>query len=269
MIGSTQQPLDPGELQRAVHTKRLGKKIHYFRTTASTNSEAFELARRGAEEGEIVIAESQTQGRGRLGRHWFSPFDRNLCLSVILRPTLPPADVPQITLLCAVALAETVQSFLDYSPQIKWPNDILVGGKKLAGVLTESSCERDRVLFVILGIGVNINIPIEMMPEKIRDTATSLMMCTGGSVDRLAFANGLIHSLDRCYEDLENNGFAPMARRWDRFFHLRGRRVRVEMADRSVSGKAIGIDSDGALLVEGDEGARERILAGDVIPVES
>src|SRR6516164_7325378 len=156
------------QIQDDLATTRLGKKVHYFSAVDSTNSCAWQLAEQGAQEGEIVIAESQNHGRGRLGRSWVSPPYRNLYFSVILRPQLPPTHAAQTTLMAAVALADAVASFVPVAPVIKWPNDILVKGKKLAGILTESSCDSERIEFVILGIGVNLNYPVALMPEAIR-----------------------------------------------------------------------------------------------------
>lgn len=262
-------PLRVEEIRRQLLTERLGKKLHYFPEIDSTNNCARDLAEKGGMEGEVVIAESQTRGKGRLGRSWVSPAGRNLYLSVILRPKLSPLHAPQITLMSAVALAETVQTFISFPPEIKWPNDILVHGKKVAGILTESSCTAERLFFVILGIGVNVNFPREEMPESIRDTATSLMTLSGAPVDRTVLALQLIHSLNRCYGDLERRGFPPMAERWAGFFRLQGKRVKVEMMDQAVQGRVVGIDGDGALLLEDDAGTRQRIIAGDVIPLES
>jgi len=261
-------PLDIDEVERGLVTKRLGKRVHYFGEIDSTNVYAHQLAEEGAAEGEIVIAEGQTLGKGRMGRKWVSPPYLNLYLSVIIRPELPPVHAPQINLMSAVALAETVQSFMAFPPDIKWPNDITVRGKKLAGILTESSCEGDRIRFMVLGIGVNLNFPRELMPKTIQDSATSIMMVTRRPVDRTAFTCRLIQNLDRCYGDLEDRGFSLMARRWESFFRLRGKRVRVEMMDEKILGKVLGIDSDGALHLEDDQGAIRKIVAGDVIPAD-
>ncbi len=261
-------PLRLEEIQRGLVTERLGKKIHYLPEVDSTNRFAFRRAQEGGEEGEIVIAESQTRGKGRMGRSWFSPPGLNLYLSVILKPKLPPVHAPQITLMSAVAVADTVQSFLESPPAIKWPNDIMVQGKKLAGILTESSCDPERLHFVVVGIGVNLNLPSGLLPEAIRESATSLLMLTGRTVDRAAFTGQLIQSLDRCYGELEDKGFPWIARRWESFFELRGKRVMVEMADEPLTGTARGIDGDGALILEQDGGALQRIVAGDVIPLE-
>ncbi len=262
-------PLDPGHMRSQLQIQRIGKKIHYLSEIDSTNIYARRRAEEGGQEGEIVIAEAQTQGRGRLGRRWVSPPHLNLYMSVILRPKLPPNQAPQITLMSAVALAETVQSFVPFAPEIKWPNDIKIGGRKLAGVLTESSCETDRVHFVILGIGVNVNFPWELMPESIRQSATSLMVLAQKPVDRADFACRLILNLDQCYGELEDQGFSPIARRWEKFFQLRGKKVRVDMAGQSAFGTAMGLDREGALILEGDGGAFKKIIAGDVIPIDS
>jgi BirA family transcriptional regulator, biotin operon repressor / biotin---[acetyl-CoA-carboxylase] ligase len=268
-LSAVQVPLRLELLRDELTASRLGKKFHYFDDIASTNTHARSLAEGGAMEGEVVIAEAQSAGRGRLGRHWASPPFANLYLSIVLRPKLPPAEVPQITLMAAVALADTVEAFVPMPPVIKWPNDILIEGKKLAGILTELSCTAERVDYVILGIGINLNCTVEMMPEDIRQRATSVLQLTGAVVSRESVLKRLIQDLDRCYGELEDFGFAPLAARWQARFALRDRRVRVELLDHSVTGVARGIDRDGALLLEDDNGMLQRIVAGDVIPVEN
>jgi BirA family transcriptional regulator, biotin operon repressor / biotin---[acetyl-CoA-carboxylase] ligase len=261
--------LRPEEIRKQLASSRLGKRIHYFSEIDSTNRLAFKLASQGGEEGEIVLAERQTEGKGRLGRRWFSPPSSNLYLSIILRPRLEPADAPQLTLTSAVALADTVHAFLGRPPAIKWPNDILVDGKKLAGILTESSVDHERLHFIVVGIGVNLNLTAELLPEELRTIATSLLILTERSVDRNAFAGELIRSLDRCYGELEQRGFPFIAERWEGFFELKGRKVKVEMGERQLLGTAKGIDRDGALIVERAGGVLERVIAGDVFPDEA
>jgi len=261
-------PLDVANIRERLNTRRLGAKLHYFDELRSTNSHARELAEEDGAEGEIVIAETQTEGRGRLGRRWESPAFANLYLSIILRPTLAPTHAPQITLTAAVALAECVAPLIPQGPTIKWPNDILVNGKKLAGVLTEAACAAERIEYVILGIGVNINYPIESMPPEIRSRSTSLMDLTGVRSDRETVLARLIHDLDRCYGELEESGFEVLRPRWEACFHLRGRRVRVELLDQVLIGRARGIARDGALVLEDDHGDLKNIYAGDVIPLE-
>jgi BirA family biotin operon repressor/biotin-[acetyl-CoA-carboxylase] ligase len=264
---SAGSPLEVNRVRAGLAAERLGTEFHYFAEIDSTNTYARRLAEQGAREGGVVIAESQTGGRGRLGKRWVSPPNVNLYFSVILRPKLAPARAPQITLMAAVALAETLQWFLPVPPVIKWPNDILVSGKKLAGILTEVSCGSEQVDFVILGIGVNVNYPLELMPEEIRQLATSLSIVCQKKISREDFLRRLIHHLDRCYGEIEENGFGPLAPRWEAYFGLRGQRVRIELLDEVTFGTAKGIDQDGALLLEDDHRELQRVIAGDVIPI--
>src|SRR3972149_9779552 len=260
-------PLRLDIIQGALGTKRLGTKFHYFEEIDSTNSHARRLAETGAPEGEVVIAERQFEGRGRLGRSWESPPYSNLYFSLLLRPALAPVHAPQMTLMAAVALADTVAAFVVEPPAIKWPNDILLQGRKVAGILTESSCDAKRIEFVILGIGVNLNFPRERMPETIRDRATSLMEVAGNSFSRELVLRRLLQDLDRCYGTLEDFGFDAIAPRWQAYFALRGRRGRGEMGGGGISGHGTGIDGDGALLLEAEDGVLRRVLAGDVVPL--
>ncbi len=260
-------PLELSRVRDGLAAERLGTEFHYFAEIDSTNTYARCLAEHGAREGGLVIAESQTEGRGRHGKRWVSPPNVNLYFSVVLRPKLAPARAPQITLMAAVALAETLQWFLPVPPAIKWPNDILVSGKKLAGILTEVSCGSEGVEFVILGIGVNVNYPLDLMPEEIRQCATSIAIICQNKISREDFLRRLIQHLDRCYGEIEENGFAPLAPRWEAYFGLRGQRVRIELLDEVMFGTAKGIDQDGALLLEDDHCELQRVIAGDVIPV--
>ena len=261
---SADLPLDLKSIRQRLAAQRLGTEFHYFAEIGSTNTYARRLAEQDAREGELVIAESQTDGRGRLGRHWVSPPNVNLYISFVLRPKLPPARAPQITLMAAVALAETLQSFLPVAPSIKWPNDITVKGKKLAGILTEVNCGTESVEFVILGIGVNVNYPVDLMPEEIRERATSVLVECQNKVSREDLLWRLIHDLDRCYGEIEENGFAPLAPRWEAYFGWRGQRVRIELLNQVVFGIAKGIDHDGALLLEDEDGRLKRVIAGNV-----
>ena len=261
--------LDVQLVQQALTDARLGKSLHYFHEIGSTNGHARDLAEFGAAEGTVVVAESQNQGRGRLGRRWESPAFKNLYVSIILRPKLSPAHAAQVTLMAAVALADAVDVYIPGQAAIKWPNDILIGKKKLAGILTEASCDAAQVHYVILGIGINLNYASATMPEEIRRRATSLLEVTGKPVHRESFLQGLLQGIERCYGELEQAGFAALAPRWGNYFLWRDRRVRVELLDQITIGTAKGIDQDGALLLVDDDGVEQRILAGDVIPLEN
>ena len=261
--------LDIARVQQGITGGRFGKPLHYFREIGSTNSHARELAEAGAAEGTVVVAESQSQGRGRLGRRWESPPFTNLYLSILLRPKLAPAHAAQITLMAAVALADVIDTYVPGQATIKWPNDILIGGKKLAGILTEASCDTESVHYVILGVGVNLNFASDTMPEELRRRATSLLEVIGKPVERESFLQRLLQGMDRCYGELEGAGFDALAPRWRSYFAWRGRRVRVELLDQVTLGTAQGIDRDGALLLIDDRGVEQRVLAGDVIPLEN
>ncbi len=256
--------LSPTEIKPFLKTKRLGKIIHYFHTLDSTNTKAYELAVGGAEEGEVVIAESQTKGKGRLGRIWFSPPYVNLYLSIILRPNIPPHQASLITLLAAVATAKAIEVCSDLRPSIKWPNDILLDGRKVAGLLNEIQSETDRIHFVILGIGVNLNVDGESFPKEIRSLATSIKRERGRPISRKDFLSVLLHQLEDGYTLFLKEGGEPILKAWKERAQLEGKTVKVTSFGETLSGIAVGLDSDGALLLKMEDGRQKRILAGDV-----
>jgi BirA family biotin operon repressor/biotin-[acetyl-CoA-carboxylase] ligase len=260
--------LTPAELSTDLGTKRIGSEIICFSEIESTNTAAFHLAEEGAEEGTVIIAETQSHGKGRLGRHWESPEGVNLYCSVVLRPPLPPQNAPQLTFLSAVAVAQAVENFTGLHPLIKWPNDILVNGKKVAGLLNEMSAETDQINFVIMGIGVNINMQVDQFPDHLRYPATSLVIEAGAKISRRGFTRSLIVSLDLLYANFLNHGFSRIREEWISRSALTGRKVRVCTESGDEFGTAAGIDEDGAFLIRSREGKTHRILSGDVFPVE-
>jgi len=185
--------LFPSEVQSGLGTKILGKDIKYFDSVASTMDVAFQLGIEGASEGTVVCAESQTKGKGRLGRSWNSPKAKGIYMSVILRPKLMPADLTQLTLLSAVAVCETVRKFCNLPAKIKWPNDILINDKKIAGILTELSAEMDRVRFLVIGIGINVNTPLSQLPPN----ATSIKNEIGQKSSRIDLVQEILQGHDR------------------------------------------------------------------------
>ncbi|CAG1065353.1 BirA family transcriptional regulator, biotin operon repressor / biotin---[acetyl-CoA-carboxylase] ligase [uncultured bacterium] len=256
------RPFNGVELQTLLSGKLFGREVHFFDSIDSTNAKAFELAREGAPEGTIVVAETQTRGKGRIGRKWESPAGMNLYLSVILRPKVAPQGAQGLTFVAAVAAAEAV-SASGVKPAVKWPNDILIGGRKTAGILLEMDSEPDRVHFVVAGIGVNLNARRDMFPEYIKDTATSLFEETGSSIDRGLFTARLLSSMERWYGVYLSEGFVPVLEAWKGSFRTVGKPVKVTFFDRTIEGICAGVDSDGALLLE-REGRLERIISGDV-----
>jgi len=256
--------LTPSEIKPLLKTKRLGKVIHYFRSIGSTNAEAYRLALRGASEGEVVIAESQEKGRGRLGRNWFSPPLLNLYLSVILRPPIPPHQASLMTLMAAVATAQGIEEFSGLHPVIKWPNDILVKNRKVAGLLNEIHSETDRIHFLILGIGVNLNMDGRMFSKEIRDVATSLKMEMGKAISRKDFVRRLLEILEKWYEVFLKEGGKAILEAWKERAQIRGKQVKVSSFGETLVGRAIDVDSEGRLILETETGEQRRVVAGDV-----
>jgi BirA family biotin operon repressor/biotin-[acetyl-CoA-carboxylase] ligase len=256
--------LTPSELKPILNTKWMGRMIHHFHTVDSTNSMAYQLALGGAQEGEVVIAESQKKGKGRLGRYWFSPPSLNLYLSVILRPKIPPQQASLITLMAAVATADAIQKLSCLVPLIKWPNDILVKGRKVAGLLNEIHSEMDLIHFVILGIGVNLNMDRKMFPIGIRTKATSMKSEMGEKVSRKAFFSCLLEELERWYAIFLEEGGPPVLKAWRDRAQIKGRDVQVSSFGETLVGTAVDVDSDGALILETKDGKRKRVVAGDV-----
>ena len=265
-------PADQGfaaALVKQLETRFLGKPLHFFATLDSTNTYAARLAREGAPEGTVVIADSQSSGRGRLGRTWVSPPTVNLYLSVILRPPGPAAAAPQLSLLAAVAVAEAITQVCGLTPAIKWPNDVLVGGKKVCGILAEMQTEAETLGAVVLGIGVNLNAPLTAFPEELRDKASSLLLASGQPVDRSAFTASLLTQLEKAYVLWLGGGFSALRPAWGRHAAgLIGKQITVAAPEGTVAGTVLGFDTDGALLLrEEQSGALRRLLAGDVTVV--
>ena len=256
--------LIPSEIKPILKTKWIGKTIHHFHTLDSTNSKAYQLALNGAEEGEVVIAESQEKGRGRLGRQWFSPPFLNLYVSIILRPKISPHQASLITLMAAIATADAIQKFSGLLPLIKWPNDILLHDRKIAGLLNEIHSETDRIHFVILGIGVNLNMSEKMFSKEIRSVATSLKIEMGQTISRKAFLQSLLQELEKWYTIFIKEGNAIILKAWRDRAHIKGRRVKVTSFGEKLVGMAVDVDSDGALILETEDGKRERVVAGDI-----
>ena len=259
--------LYPEEILAGLDTRWLARDIRYLETTDSTNRVAQELARAGAAHGTAVVAEVQTAGRGRLGRAFFSPPHLNLYTSIVLRPELTTAAAPTWILASAVAVAEAIEETVQDPDaiEIKWPNDVMLGGLKTSGILMELGAEATRVSFLVLGIGVNLNVERDAFPQEFRQLATSLATHTGRRVDRVAFTRRLYAGLERSLDRCASAGFESLRPAFDARFRMAGRRLRVlDLAGKEILGVALGIDSDGALRVRRDDGAELRVIAGDV-----
>ena len=258
----------PTELMEGLETRFVAREIRHLLSTDSTNRVAHDLAEAEAPEGTTVIAEEQTQGRGRLGRRWYSPARTNIYTSIILRPTIPLPQVPQLTLVGAVAAARAISSLYDgppeMNPRIKWPNDILMGGRKVSGTLVEATSIGEILRHVILGIGINVNLEEKDLPSEISGTATSLLIASGHPVSRKDLAIRFFQELEACYTEFRKEGFSRLSGEYAGMSDLWGRQVRVSLSEGSVEGVAEGLEDDGALRLRTSAGNTERILAGDV-----
>ncbi len=251
----------PCEIQHGLKTQYLGKKIIYEDTVTSTMDLAFRLGMGGAAEGTLVCAEGQTKGKGRLGRQWNSPKGKGIYMSIVLRPSLPPTEVAQLTLLTAVAVCEAIRRVSGVAARIKWPNDILIENRKLAGILTELSAETDRVRFVVIGIGINVNTSLSFLPAQ----AASLKEETQKKISRVELLQEILQELEDWYERLKKEGFAPVVKRWKELSSTLGKRVRLVDPSGVVEGEAVDLDKTGGLMIRNDAGLIISKISGDVV----
>jgi BirA family biotin operon repressor/biotin-[acetyl-CoA-carboxylase] ligase len=251
-------------LARLGKTKVVGRDIQVFEQTTSTNDVVEKLARDGVKEGVVVFAESQTKGRGRLGRVWQSPTHKGLWFSVLLRPELRPQETTQLTVISATALRRAIKTVTGLAADIKWPNDLQIAGKKVVGILTEMSAEVDRVRYIIIGIGVDVNQDAAEFHEELRKLATSLKLATGEEVCRAELATEILRELDRDYARVCAGKFPEVADEWEAACVTIGKNVTVHTGDRKFRGRAESLDDDGALLVRTEHGHLERVIGGDV-----
>lgn len=244
--------------------KRTGSNIHFFSEVESTNDVLFKLARGGAPHGTVVIAESQTKGKGRLSRQWQSPPGCNIYASIALRPSIEPVYAPQITLMAGVAVADLLSEYCTGSVTLKWPNDVQIGGRKVCGILAEmSASDESRVDFIVIGIGINVNIRKMDFDESIRDMATSLMEETGQNISRLDLAAKLFDRFDALYSRLLDSGFGSIKDAWLSYCDMVGKQARVVFKNEIASGNVLGIDDFGALVISDERGKTNRVIAGD------
>ncbi len=241
-------------------TRLVGRYVRWHDSLPSTNDLAMRLTEIPVPEGTVIGAEEQTAGRGRWGRPWVSPRG-GIWLSVILRPGLPADRVPVVGLAAAVAAAQAIRETTGLPARVKWPNDVLVHGQKVVGILAEAT---PRAEWVVVGVGVNANIAQEALPHTPGYPATSLQVLLGRPVDRGSLIRALLRGLDRGYELLGSAGVRAVLARWREMADTLGRRVQVEMPDTLVQGVAHDIDETGALLVRCDDGAVRKVIAGDL-----
>jgi len=263
----TPELIDGADIRSDLHGNVLGTEVFTFGRVTSTNDVAVSLARGGSPEGTLVIAEEQARGRGRLGRVWFSPPGCGLWFSLILRPSLSAEASATISLAAAAGVAESLEEAYGIKAQIKWPNDVLVGGKKICGILTEAEFVGKRVSFVVVGIGINVLTGKDEFPDDIVDIATSVAIETGRKVSRTGVLAQVVGAIEGNYTELRDNGFARLREKLLGRSALIGKMTRVKTPEGVVEGMAVDIDITGALLLRRDNGSTERLVAGEVIGI--
>ncbi|MCX7913480.1 MAG: biotin--[acetyl-CoA-carboxylase] ligase [Thermodesulfovibrionales bacterium] len=243
---------------------KIGKELIFYDTVSSTNIVAGEFAARGYGEGIVVIADEQTAGKGRLGRKWISPKGKNLYLSSILTPPILPKDTPILTLLAGVACCTVLKEYLGLPATIKWPNDLLLEDKKVGGILSEIKADIDRVIYAIVGIGININSDVEDFPEELREVATSIKIHTKKEFSRTEVVILLLKELQKWYDILLTKGKEEILSKWQRLSSTIGKKVKAQVWNNVFIGVAESIDDDGFLILRLNDNSSIRINAGDI-----
>ena len=258
-------PLDVDVLKRLLATRTLGRNLRVVARTDSTNDIAKQLARDGAPDGTVVLADQQLRGRGRRGRTFASPAGVGIYMSLLLRPTVKLSDLPQLTLLAGVAAAAAIEETGSLPVELKWPNDIMIGKKKAGGILTESVIQAGLSPAAIVGIGINVNTVLEQFPAELRDHVTSLALAAGSFVPRLRVAAAVLGHFEPLYDLFQQKGLAPVLPRWLHYGRVAGKPVRCTTEGGVEDGVALGLDEDGALLVRSRDNPRLRVVSGEVV----
>ncbi|MDP3730814.1 MAG: biotin--[acetyl-CoA-carboxylase] ligase [Candidatus Omnitrophota bacterium] len=260
--------LIPSEIKWKLKTKVFGKSVISYRKVDSTNIIAYELAEKGMKEGTVILADEQVKGKGRHGRCWSSPSKGGIYMSCILRPSIAPNEISRITLLAAVAVAQAIRDLSSLEVTIKWPNDIMMGPRKLCGILTQMKAEQDSVDFVVLGIGINVDLPVKQLPKGATSMREELRR-RGEKVtlSRVELTKRVLEKLEEYYNLMKTEGFEPIIDIWKDLSVMIGSRVKVTLAGKTFEALAHDINPDGALVVRTESGLLEKISSGDVIMV--
>lgn len=241
---------------------RFGEVVHHLEAVTSTQDIAKDMALKGTPEGTVVVAKKQTQGRGRLGRKWFSP-EGGLWFSVILRPDIAPGETPRITLLGAVSIAQAIREVTGLEAEIKWPNDILIKDRKVAGILTEANAIVEKINFILLGIGINVNVDTSIFPEDLLMPATSLSVESGKEIQLPLLLQSCLEYLQSYYAWLKTD-FEKILGEWRNLSAILGRKVRVSALGETLEGIAVDVDEQGSLLLKVPSGEVMAIRTGDL-----
>jgi BirA family biotin operon repressor/biotin-[acetyl-CoA-carboxylase] ligase len=253
------------QLQESLHTRRFGKRVFFSREVNSTSDWAKELAKIGAEEGTVTLTQAQTAGRGRLGREWTSP-KGGLWFSIVLRPNQKASDAMKLVFVASMVVAEVLSEKYGLRTETKWPNDVLVNGKKICGILAEMNTKREKVNYVILGVGVNANFCAhDVLSESVRTSATSIQDELGKEIRLESLFRSVLEEMERSYDRYVEAGFVPLLERWKRHAGFLGRMVMVTDQNERLKGLALDVDLEGALILRLEDGTARRIVVGDVV----
>ncbi|SDR79736.1 BirA family transcriptional regulator, biotin operon repressor / biotin-[acetyl-CoA-carboxylase] ligase [Paenibacillaceae bacterium GAS479] len=262
-------PLDASILEGMLKTRAFGRKLVVLQKVDSTQNIVQQLAQQGAEEGTLVLAEQQLNGRGRMGRGWVSPYGKGLWMSMVLRPTLPVGSAPQLTLLTAVALCRSLRAETALDIGIKWPNDLMIGGRKLSGILLESTAEDERLSYVIAGIGISVNLTTEDYPAELLEKAISLRLAAGRGFSRASLAASFLLEWETLYDLYLTEGFAPIRLLWEALSVSLHQKTMLRTPQGSLEGIPVGLHETGALMVEMEDGTVHTLFSaemGEVVP---
>jgi len=250
-------------LRKSLTGKLIGHKLYYFSQTGSTNDDAYLLGVKGLPEGTVVLADSQTKGKGRMARVWHSPAGSNIYTSIVLRPNLQPAEAPQISIVAGVAVAELLERYCSGRVELKWPNDVLIAGKKICGILAQMKTAGEDVDFVVVGIGINVNVRPDQFPMEMRDIVMSLSSETGREINRHDLIISLYENFAKWYKKLLQNGFAAIKERWLELAPMIGHDVQIMFQNEKIIGQALDLADDGSLIILTAGNERLKVSAGD------
>ncbi|MGF6948653.1 BirA family biotin operon repressor/biotin-[acetyl-CoA-carboxylase] ligase [Neobacillus sp. B4I6] len=263
-ILKTPEKVTADEVRLGLTTNFIGRNIHYVESVESTQKLAHHFASEDAPEGTVIIAEEQLSGRGRMARKWHSPKYTGIWMSMIIRPNIPLSNAPQLTLLAAVAIVQAIEEMTDLTPEIKWPNDILINGKKVTGILTELQAEADLIHSIIIGIGINVNQKKEDFPLELQEIATSLFIEDGETVSRAELIRSIFKHFEKLYTLYLEQGFIPIKLLWEGYAGSIGKYIKARTLTNTIEGKALGITNDGVLQLEDLTGTIHHIYSADI-----
>lgn len=252
------------EILLGLETKKIGHKVVHFDSVESTQPIAHQLAVEGTPDGTVIIAEEQTGGRGRMARSWYSPKQKGIWMSLIVRPLLPLEKAPQFTLIAAIALVRAIEEVTNLDVRIKWPNDILHMGRKVTGILTEVQGEADQINYLVIGIGVNVNQTRTDFPDQLRDTATSLFIEKGELISRKKLVQSILKFFEKYYTIYLEKGFVPLKIIWESYADRIGEIVTARTINGDIVGTALGITDEGVLIIQDHTGIKHHIYSADI-----